>query len=639
MVQASHPLKIMKKNLIVVGLILTAIQLCLATTNEIRSKRFESSIVDFQFYKKLITVENCEENVQKFTGCIEGLSQLINISFGYSGGKGLMLEGSDVISAFDHNSKKISFAFLSYVESVLKSEADIVKNNPLKMEELASERIKRLRAFYQSLYKIAKASEKKPYNEILVVLQSASGRPIPATALAKAINTYLMNAVDPHTTLVPEKTYMELMHARGEEHLGLGIQYRLSRKEGSLKGFRITEVFDHSPAQKAKLKKGDLITQINGQDINNESLEKAINDLEGNKSKDVELVIDRRGQDLQFKLTKADYKIDNVSENVIAFDGKVIGYARLGQFQMSYATNGLNKDCVELSEVFERFQRLTDGAILDLRDNRGGSVENAACIAGIFLGGGVRIAIAKKIEHQIFPSDIMKLFVKRSESDTNSETPNDIVFDSPRELHKIFDKPLIVLVNSQSANSSEMLAAALRDHNRAYVVGTQTFGKGTTMSPAARSPEPDLPAKANDQTERLLESIPEKRMMILATNYQFYSPKGLSHHGQGLSPHITAYENPKPLPQELSKMRESDLFMFPISVAPLMHYSQTSPQMMNRLIPYYGCIGDAKLPEYFEKLDEAAFERDMQVLSGAQQIVCLYQNLPKNLPPGAYPQF
>ena len=227
----------------------------------------------------------------------------------------------------------------------------------------------------------------------------------------------------------------------------------------------------------------------------------------------------------------------------------------------------------------------------------------------------------------------MKLFRANLEGGPPHEET--IYYDTPSQLRMVYDKPLIVLVNKRSASSSEMLAAALRDHNRAFVVGNQTFGKGTTMSPVAKTKEPDLESNAKDINQKRLESIPEKRLIILGTDYRFYSPKGISHHGQGLSPHITAFEQILPSSDELAKNRESDRFMFPLAATPLPDFISEGTKHMNRLIPTLDCIRDAKIPEYFANLDDAEDEKDMQMLTGAQQVICMYKNLPENV----YPQF
>ena len=295
---------------------------------------------------------------------------------------------------------------------------------------------------------------------------------------------------------------------------------------------------------------------------------------------------------------------------------------------MDLDDQGLPKDCAHLAESFMRFQRLADAAILDLRDNGGGSVDTATCIAAIFLGGGARVGIAKKIDHQFFPSEIMNFFTK---NDANGPPkPDTVFFDSPKNLNMVYGKPLVVLVNQRSASSSELLAAALRDHNRAFIVGTQTFGKGTTMSPVAKTKESDLVSQATQLMQRKIESTPEKRLIILGTDYRFYSPKGSSHHGTGLKPHIDSFERLAPGPNELRNRREADRFLFPLTAKPLEEAASAATAHMNRLVPLFNCINEAGLSEYYKSLDDSELEKDMQILTGAQQLVCMYLNSPQN---------
>ena len=615
----------MKKIIVLFTVISLSVHALAATPKAAYSNRWNQSIINFDFYKKLMTTENCEANVQKFAGCIISLNLIANLVFANGDeNTSYIPAGMDPLSEYNVVSEGKKFGYLQFTEVSLKSitSIDLAKLNAIKVEDLIVEKVKRLRLAYQKFYEQAKASKDKPFAEIIKAFETSTNPKISASVLGGAINQYLETAIDPHTSLVPEKTFIEKMTQKGEEKIGAGFIFRPTTSGTELKGLTIVKVFDGTPAKKARMKKGDLITQVNGVQISNETINKVMNTVTDQKVKQIIFKVERFGMEYEFAIEKESYELENISEETLQFGGKIIGYVQLRLFRTAQKENGMMEDCYDLVYAFERLERNADGAILDLRDNPGGSIDAATCIASIFLGGGVRVATAQFINLDFFLKELLeKIPAVPMMGFSTSPTQ---YYDTPK-INFRFTKPLIVLVNGGSASSSEMLAAALRDHNRAYIVGTRTFGKGTTMAPAGRTTEKDLEVTKDVLEKNPFAKIPENRLILMGTNYRFYSPKGLSHHGEGLVPHIISYLGVTPNPMELVRQREADRFLFPLGPETLKASPLANANMMNRLMPFTTCISMAHLPSYYEKLEDSDDLKDMQVLTGAQQIICGYE--------------
>lgn len=614
--------KIMMRKIILTLIVSFSIQSMAVTSSE-ASKQWEQSVINFEFYKKLITIETCEANLQKFAGCLEGLKSLMNVLFSDpTDKKELILNGMDALSEYIQIGEGRKIGYLQFIDVKHKSITleELAKINGISSENLMLEKVKRTRAAYKKMFEAARLSKEKPFAEILTLIESSMRTKITNSDLAHAVNLYLTTAVDPHTMIVPEKEFLEKMNQKGQKNFGTGFVVRSTKSGNELKGLTLVHIYDDTSAKKARLKKGDLITNVNGIQISDETIQTVFNILYDKDIKSIDVKIIRGYSEYEFKLEKQNYNIENISEDMFEYSGKLIGYAKLRSFRYAFKPDGMPEDCEELAYVFERFQRIADAGILDLRDNPGGEIDSARCIAGLFLGGGKRVATAKFVNLDFLPKELMKNFPEIVNG-TYSKALT-MTFDTPKGINFRFTKPLIVLINENSMSSSEMLAAALRDHNRAYLVGTTSFGKGTTMASVGKTKEMDLKVSDEILEKNRFASIPEHRLILLGINHRFYSPKGLSHLGTGIVPNILSYVDVTPSPIELFKKRESDRFLFPLSNEPLKEALPPVVEQMNRLPLFTACLTKADLPSYYSKLEDADPMKDMQVLTGAQQIIC-----------------
>jgi carboxyl-terminal processing protease len=254
----------------------------------------------------------------------------------------------------------------------------------------------------------------------------------------------MTDSLDAHTTYLKERDYEELMvHTEGEFG-GLGIQIS---KRGDF--ITIISPIEGTPAYDAGLMQGDKIIKIEGTSTKDMKLDKAVSMMRGKPGTDVTITISRKGlnREIDFTITRAIIKIKSVP-----YAGMVknnVGYIALNSFSRS--TVGELKTALDslLAEGADKF-------ILDLRGNSGGILDGAAEVASFFIEKGKEIVY--------------------------TEGKSNTAKDSYRSEDGSYSKyPLVVLVNPGSASGSEIVAGAVQDWDRGFLIGSRTFGKGSVQ--------------------------------------------------------------------------------------------------------------------------------------------------------------
>ena len=256
----------------------------------------------------------------------------------------------------------------------------------------------------------------------------------------------LLSSLDPYSQFMEPDIYQEMKVDTKGQFGGLGIEITL--RDGWL---TIITPIEDTPASRAGLEPGDRIVKINGKSTKNITLMGAVKKLRGKPGTTVHITVMRRGAKkfLEFDLTRAIIPIVSIKEAKILEDG--IGYIRLAQFQQ----NTLK----EFDEATEKLQQEDLRAlILDLRYDPGGLLTAAIGVADRFLPKG------KVIVQTVGRGDKVEMEAKSTGRD------------------RFKGIPVVVLINNGSASGSEIVAGALRDNNRAVLVGTKTFGKGSVQS-------------------------------------------------------------------------------------------------------------------------------------------------------------
>jgi carboxyl-terminal processing protease len=248
---------------------------------------------------------------------------------------------------------------------------------------------------------------------------------------------------------------------------------------------KVVSPIDDTPAAHAGLKPGDLITHLNGDQVQGMTLQEAVDKMRGPENSDITLTIRREGREaFDVKLTRAKIKIQSVRSHL---EGKDIGYVRITSFN-EQTDVGLNNAVKNLKQ---QANGKLAGLILDLRNNPGGLLDQAVAVSDAFLDKG----------------EIVSTRGRRSDdAQRYNARPGDVVTGLP----------VAVLINGGSASASEIVAGALQDHHRAVVIGTRSFGKGSVQT---------IIPLAGHGAMRL-------------TTARYYTPSGRSIQAKGIDPDI-----------------------------------------------------------------------------------------------------
>jgi carboxyl-terminal processing protease len=272
-----------------------------------------------------------------------------------------------------------------------------------------------------------------------------SEKELPAL-IAAGINGYLSIARDPHSYIIPLQFYEEVLAKSDSKSTNLGFVARRNKDIAIIR-----KLFTGSPAETAGLKKGDRILRMNGMEISamlNTQFSDMLKVKEGDR---LSLLVSRNvnGKSVEkyMEIIKTDFTTPSV-EHSLREGQKNLGIITLHKFA---------KDTCQQTEsaLKNLMQQNVSGLLLDLRDNPGGQVEEAACILNLFLGKGQLLFETRYLD----PLRSADRYVS--------------------DKAALYTGPLAVLINSGSASASEIVAGSLKDHKRATLVGERTFGKGS----------------------------------------------------------------------------------------------------------------------------------------------------------------
>jgi len=298
--------------------------------------------------------------------------------------------------------------------------------------------------------------------------------------LIEAAINGMLQALDPHSGFLNAKNFREMQVQTRGEFGGLGIEVTMEN------GFvKVISPIDGTPAERAGILTNDLITHIGGEQIQGLTLSQAVEKMRGPVNTDIRLTVVRPGVDAPFDVTPTREVIRIAS--VRARTEGDIAYLRVTTFSEQTAS-GLTK---EIREIKEELGDTLAGAVLDLRGNPGGLLDQAVKVSDAFLEQGEIVSTRGR---------------QAGEAQRFNAKAGDL----------IDGLPLVVLINGGSASASEIVAGALQDHGRAVVLGTQSFGKGSVQT---------IIPIAGHGAVRLTTSL-------------YYTPSGRSIQAKGISPDI-----------------------------------------------------------------------------------------------------
>lgn len=586
----------------------------------IDDRRWKGSIVNFEFYRSVINEANCMASFQAFAGCILSLQSFANMDEKRDEKLEAEAETKKPSDEIDfelivlkpvNESRPATAKVLAQIGSIAiiqtslqedakhegtyKTPEELKKATPEEIDSRRKANLLTMKSRLKKMYDEVVAAKQPVIDSLLKKLSEIRANPITNSEIGSAISVYLHNAKDPHSSLVLMKSWEEKMEKPDLEFAGIGISFSL---DSQTEMPEVNEVFDNSGAMRAGLQIGDKIKTIEGISSKSLTQDNIVKKLKGIPGTKVNVEILRDEKTISVEITRSKVVVPSVQSTEYELNGVRVGYARLTQFAN-------NDQCQKLVKIYSDFQKDNKivGGILDLRGNPGGLVPVAACIAGIFIGSGHVVATFVKNQANQLPDSTMRLGVMAAIPSREAGVKPEYSVGQ-----KVFDKELVVLLNEGSASASELLAAALRDHSRALIVGNDSFGKGSFMSIRAASVDVFQSAK-----------LPEAAVGLLGTGGLFYSPSGRTHQGRGVKPHLVAYRGLKPSLGEKIGNREDDRYLFPLSAQPIPSELKVYD---TKAVPT-ACVQSAGLEGVFEKLPISSKKRDLQLLTGIQTVACL----------------
>jgi carboxyl-terminal processing protease len=340
----------------------------------------------------------------------------------------------------------------------------------------------------------------------------------------------MLDTLDPHTDLLTPKVYEEMRTSTRGEFGGLGIV--ISIRDGHL---TVIKPMPGTPAFQAGLKRGDRIVKINEESTLNMPLQEAVDRLRGKPGSNVKIFIRRQDKagtwspPRPVELTRARIQIEPVEHQLLR-DG--VGYIQVNNFQG-------NTDEKLREALVDLHKKQMTGLVLDLRSNPGGLLDQAVEVADRFLESGAIVTTSSQD-----PSQREQKFARSGGTE-------------PRY-------PMVVLINGQSASASEIVAGALKNHDRALIVGEQSFGKGSVQ---------------------VLYELQDKSALKL-TVAQYLTPGDVSIQGVGIVPDIAI--NPMTVDKDDMDLKVDEFFLREVDLeAHLTHESATEPQRPAVVLGYY----------------------------------------------------
>ncbi|MDO9442874.1 MAG: S41 family peptidase [Beijerinckiaceae bacterium] len=317
--------------------------------------------------------------------------------------------------------------------------------------------------------------------------------------LIEAAVSGMLTSLDPHSSYMDAKSFRDMQVQTRGEFGGLGIE--VTQEEGLVK---VVTPIDETPAARAGVLSGDIISAIDGESVQGMTLNQAVDKMRGAVNTPVKLTILRGpSKDQQeISITRAVIQIKSVRYRQ---EGEDVGYIRITQFnEQTY--EGVKAAITKFTADMPGDK--LKGYVLDLRNNPGGLLDQSIAVSNAFLSTG-------------------EIVSTRGRNADETQRYN----ARPGDLSK--GKPVIVLVNGGSASASEIVAGALQDHKRATIVGTRSFGKGSVQT--------IIPLGQNNGALRL-------------TTARYYTPSGRSIQAKGIDPDIQILQD---VPDELKGKDDS----------------------------------------------------------------------------------
>ncbi|WP_025918161.1 S41 family peptidase [Herminiimonas sp. CN] len=362
-----------------------------------------------------------------------------------------------------------------------------------------------------------------PYEElrqladVFGLIKSDYVEPVEDKKLLTEAISGMVASLDPHSSYLDKKAFKELREGTQGKFVGLGIE--VGMEDGYVK---VISPIEDSPAYRAGLKAGDLITRLDSTPVKGMTLDQAVKKMRGEPNTKITLTIARKDEDkpLIITIVRQEIHVQSVKAKIIE---PGYGWLRVAQFQEPTVDDLVKK----IDDLYQKEPNMK-GLVLDLRNDPGGVLPGAIGVSAAFLPKDVVIVST----NGQLPDSKATFYAQREYY--ASRALSDPLSKLPEAIKKV---PMVVLVNTGSASASEIVAGALQDYKRATIMGTQTFGKGSV------------------QTIRQLSADTAVKL----TTARYYTPNGRSIQAKGIVPDLLVEEYADGDGLNGLRLREADL--------------------------------------------------------------------------------
>ncbi len=360
---------------------------------------------------------------------------------------------------------------------------------------------------------VSQSSSQQLLDQVTNLISANYYRTVNGTKLERiAVNQGLAAAVqtlgDPYSHYYPPAEYRSFQNAITPQVAGIGVDVSTSEVDG---GTQILEVFQGSPAARAGLQRGDVIIAVNGRSLKGLSVNRSGALIRGHAGTRVRLTIRRGHRTFQRTLTRAEVFVPVAASKLLSYRGRKLGYLEFTQFAQNSAA--------ELRTQVRRMLKAgAQGLVLDLRDNPGGLVQQAIGVASIFIPSGTIVTTRGRNQPTVAYSALGDALAPKI--------------------------PLVVLVDRGTASSAEIVTGALKDHHRALVIGTDTYGKGVFQQ---------------------IQQVTGGGALEITVG-EYFTPNGQNlgaggvKEGRGITPNIYVYDNPQSPGRKALDVAEKTLY-------------------------------------------------------------------------------
>ncbi|MBK4736453.1 S41 family peptidase [Noviherbaspirillum pedocola] len=359
--------------------------------------------------------------------------------------------------------------------------------------------------------------ELRQMTDVFGLIKSDYVEPVDDRKLLTEAISGMVASLDPHSAYLDKKAFKELREGTQGKFVGLGIE--VGMEDGYVK---VISPIEDSPAYKAGLKAGDLITRLDTTPVKGMTLDEAVKRMRGEPNTKITLTVSRKDEDKPLFITimRQEIRVQSVKAKMVE---PGLAWVRVSQFQEPTVEDMAKK----IAGLYAQDPNIK-GLVLDLRNDPGGVLPGAIGVSAAFLPKDVPVV---STNGQL--PDSKATFYARREF-YGSRSFGDPLSKLPDAVKNV---KMVVLVNSGSASASEIVAGALQDYKRATIMGTQTFGKGSVQT--IRQLSPDTAVKL--------------------TTARYYTPNGRSIQGLGVVPDVMVNEYPDGDGLDALRLREADL--------------------------------------------------------------------------------